>query len=187
MNINLVTSNSGKVEELTSILEPFGHNASQLNIPCPEIQASTLEKVVDFGLEWLHSQGTPAPLIIDDAGVFVDELKGFPGVYSRYVYDTINPNGLLKQMEGIDNRSASFKCVIGLLLEDGSTHKFVGECPGNIIHEMRGNGGFGYDPIFIPEGYDKTFAELPPEDKNRVSHRGRAMQKLIKFISEKGF
>ena len=87
MNINLVTSNSGKVEELTSILGPFGHNASQLNIPCPEIQASTLEKVVDFGLEWLHSQGTPAPLIIDDAGVFVDALKGFPGVYSRYVYD----------------------------------------------------------------------------------------------------
>ena len=187
MNINLVTSNSGKVEELTSILEPFGHNASQLNIPCPEIQASTLEKVVDFGLEWLHSQGTPAPLIIDDAGVFVDELKGFPGVYSRYVYDTISPNGLLKQMEGIDNRSASFKCVIGLLLEDSSTHKFVGECHGNIIHEMRGDGGFGYDPVFIPEGYEKTFAELPPEDKNRVSHRGRAMQKLIEFISEKGF
>ena len=126
-------------------------------------------------------------MIIDDAGVFVDELKGFPGVYSRYVYDTISPNGLLKQMEGIGNRSASFKCVLGLLLEDGSTHKFVGECHGNIIHEMRGEGGFGYDPVFIPEGYDKTFAELSQEDKNRVSHRGRAMQKLIAFISEKGF
>ncbi len=186
MNINLVTSNQGKVEELTSILEPFGHNASQLDISCPEIQASTLEEVVDFGLEWLHNQGTKSPLVIDDAGVFVDELKGFPGVYSRYVYDTISPKGLLKQMEGIENRAASFKCVLGLLLEDGSTHKFVGECNGNIIHEIRGDGGFGYDPIFIPDGSDRTFAELLPEEKNEISHRGRAMKNLLSFISEKG-
>ena len=69
------------------------------------------------------------------------------------------------------------------MLEDGSKHKFVGECKGNLIQEMRGTGGFGYDPIFIPDGYKKTFSELSPEEKNGISHRGRAMEKLIKFLS----
>jgi len=186
VNINLVTSNQGKVEELTAILRPFGHTASQLLVECPEIQAMTLEEVVDFGLTWLHGQKTQTPLIIDDAGVFVEKLQGFPGVYSRYVYDTIGPQGLLRQLEHIEDRQASFKCVLGLLLEDGTTHKFVGECKGRIIHEMRGDGGFGYDPIFIPDGFDRTFAELPPKEKNEISHRGRAMQNLLTFISEKG-
>ena len=186
MNINLVTSNQGKVEELTAILRPFGHTASQLLVECPEIQAMTLEEVVDFGLTWLHGQKTQTPLIIDDAGVFVEKLQGFPGVYSRYVYDTIGPQGLVRQLEHIEDRQASFKCVLGLLLEDGTPHKFVGECKGRIIHEMRGDGGFGYDPIFIPDGFDRTFAELPSKEKNEISHRGNAMQHLLTFISEKG-
>ena len=160
MNINLVTSNQGKVEELTAILRPFGHTASQLPVQCPEIQAMTLEEVVDFGLTWLHDQKTQAPLIIDDAGVFVEKLQGFPGVYSRYVYDTIGLQVVLKQMESIDDRVTSFKCVIGLMLKDGTKHKFVGACKGNLIPEMRGSGGFGYDPIFIPDNFDKTFSEL---------------------------
>ena len=184
MNINLVTSNSGKVEELSSILEPFGHSASQLNVECPEIQTSSLEDVVDFGLDWLASKNVQTPLIIDDAGVFVEALKNFPGVYSRYVYDTIGLSGILRQMEGVENRAATFRCVLGLILDDGSKHKFVGECKGNLIHEMKGTGGFGYDPIFVPEGYDKTFLELSSEDKNKVSHRGSAMKKLINFLSE---
>tara|TARA_B100000214_G_C23780672_1_gene541203 strand:- start:179 stop:739 length:561 start_codon:yes stop_codon:yes gene_type:complete len=184
VNINLVTSNSGKVEELSSILEPFGHSASQLNVECPEIQTSTLEEVVDFGLDWLASKNVQTPLIIDDAGVFVEALKNFPGVYSRYVYDTIGLSGILRQMEGVENRAATFRCVLGLILDNGSKHKFVGECKGNLIHEMKGTGGFGYDPIFVPEGYDKTFSELSSEDKNKVSHRGSAMKKLINFLSE---
>ena len=184
MNINLVTSNSGKVEELTYILKPFGHNASQLKVECPEIQASTLEAVVDFGLDWLVAKKIQTPFIIDDAGIFIEALQNFPGVYSRYVYDTIGLQGVLKQMEGLEDRSTSFKCVIGLMLEDGTKHKFVGECKGDIIYEKRGTGGFGYDPIFIPEGYDKTFSELSPKEKNDVSHRGQAMKKLVDFLAE---
>ena len=184
MNINLVTSNLGKVEELTYILKPFGHTASQLNVECPEIQASTLEEVVDFGLDWLGAKKIQTPFIIDDAGIFVEALENFPGVYSRYVYDTIGLQGVLKQMESIVDRVTRFKCVLGLMFEDGSKHKFVGECKGNLIHEMRGTGGFGYDPIFIPDGYTKTFSELSPEEKNEVSHRGRAMHKLIDFLSK---
>ena len=184
MNINLVTSNLGKVEELTYILKPFGHKVSQLKVECPEIQASTLEEVVDFGLDWLGAKKIQTPFIIDDAGIFVEALENFPGVYSRYVYDTIGLQGILKQMESIVDRITRFKCVLGLMLEDGSKHKFVGECKGNLIHEMRGTGGFGYDPIFIPDGYTKTFSELLPEEKNDVSHRGRAMHKLVDFLSK---
>tara|TARA_B110000014_G_C20051456_1_gene546987 strand:+ start:119 stop:682 length:564 start_codon:yes stop_codon:yes gene_type:complete len=184
VNINLVTSNLGKVEELTYILKPFGHKVSQLKVECPEIQASTLEEVVDFGLDWLGAKKIQTPFIIDDAGIFVEALENFPGVYSRYVYDTIGLQGILKQMESIVDRVTRFKCVLGLMLEDGSKHKFVGECKGNLIHEMRGTGGFGYDPIFIPDGYTKTFSELLPEEKNDVSHRGRAMHKLVDFLSK---
>ena len=155
-----------------------------MNVECPEIQATTLEEVVDFGLDWLGAKKIQTPFIIDDAGIFVEALENFPGVYSRYVYDTIGLQGVLKQMESIDDRVTRFKCVIGLMLEDGSKHKFVGECKGNLIHEMRGTGGFGYDPIFIPDGHNKTFSELSPEEKNDVSHRGRAMHKLVDFLSK---
>ena len=107
MNINLVTSNSGKVEELSSILEPFGHSASQLNVECPEIQTSTLEEVVDFGLDWLQKTTKP-PFVIDDSGVFIDFFNGFPGVYTRYIYDTIGLKGVLRQMEDVEDR----KCTL---------------------------------------------------------------------------
>ena len=185
MELKVVTSNDGKIKEFKQAFEKTPVFPTKVSVPYPEVQASSLEEVVDFGLDNLKDKIQP-PFIIDDAGVFVDGLEGFPGVYSRYVYDTIGLQGILKQMENLDDRQASFKCVLGLLLEDGTTHKFVGECKGRIIHEMRGDGGFGYDPIFIPDGFDRTFSELPPEEKNEISHRGRAMQNLLAFISEKG-
>ena len=185
MELKVVTSNDGKIKEFKQAFEKTPVFPTKVSVPYPEVQASSLEEVVDFGLDNLKDKIQP-PFIIDDAGVFVDGLEGFPGVYSRYVYDTIGLQGILKQMENLEDRQASFKCVLGLLLEDGTTHKFVGECKGRIIHEMRGDGGFGYDPIFIPDGFDRTFAELPPEEKNEISHRGRAMQNLLAFISEKG-
>ena len=185
MELKVVTSNDGKIKEFKQAFEKTPVFPTKVSVPYPEVQASSLEEVVDFGLDNLKDK-IQTPLIIDDAGVFVEKLQGFPGVYSRYVYDTIGSQGLLRQLEHIEDRQASFKCVLGLLLEDGTTHKFVGECKGRIIHEMRGDGGFGYDPIFIPDGFDRTFAELPPEEKNEISHRGRAMQNLLAFISEKG-
>ena len=185
MELKVVTSNDGKIKEFKQAFEKTHVFPTKISVPYPEVQASSLEEVVDFGLDNLKDKIQP-PFIIDDAGVFADGLEGFPGVYSRYVYDTIGLQGILKQMENLENRQGSFKCVLGLLLENGDKYKFVGECKGTIINEMRGDNGFGYDPIFIPEGHDMTFAELPPEAKNEISHRGRAMQKLIKFISEKG-
>jgi non-canonical purine NTP pyrophosphatase, rdgB/HAM1 family len=123
----------------------------------------------------------------DDTGLEVDSLNGEPGVYSaRYA----NPNGhdsmanmqkLLHKLYGMENRKAHFKTVICLIL-NGKQHIFEGIIQGRIGKEMKGNNGFGYDPIFIPEGYDKCFAELPSNIKNKISHRAKAIEKLIKFI-----
>ena len=185
IELKVVTSNDGKIKEFKQAFDKTQVHPVKVPVGYPEVQASSLEEVVDFGLSWLKEKIHP-PFVIDDAGVFVDGLNGFPGAYSRYVYDTIGPQGLLKQMEGQDNRTASFKCVLGLLLEDGTVHKFIGECKGKIIHDLKGDNGFGYDPVFVPDGFDRTFAELPPEEKNETSHRGRAMKGLLAFISEKG-
>ena len=85
-------------------------------------------------------------------------------------------------MEDVEVSKCTFRCVLGLLTESGEKQKFVGECSGTLINELRGDEGFGYDPIFIPEGFDKTFAELASEEKNSISHRGKAMGKLIDFL-----
>ena len=183
IELKIVTSNDGKIDEFKAAFQELPYYPTKISVDYPEIQASTLEEVVDFGLDWLKGKVQP-PFIIDDAGVFLESLEGFPGVYSRYIYDTIGLEGVLKQMEDRDNRNISFKCVLGLLLEDGTKHKFVGECHGQLIHEPKGEGGFGYDPLFIPNNLDKTFAELTTEQKNEISHRGIALRKLLDFIKK---
>tara|TARA_B100000609_G_scaffold82767_1_gene66025 strand:+ start:101 stop:682 length:582 start_codon:yes stop_codon:yes gene_type:complete len=179
--LQIITSNNGKIKEFKEIFGDSKYLPVQNNIDYPEIQALSLEEVVDFGLSWLREKIEP-PFVIDDSGVFIDNFDGFPGVYTRYVYDTIGLAGVLRQMEGVDNRACTFRCVLGLLTESGEKQKFVGECSGTLINELRGDGGFGYDPIFIPEGFDKTFAELASEEKNSISHRGKAMRELIDFL-----
>ena len=181
IDLQIVTSNNGKIKEFKDIFGKTHFNPVKTNMDYPEIQASNLEDVVDFGLSWLHGKIKP-PFVIDDSGVFISNFNGFPGVYTRYIYDTIGLKGVLRQMENIDNRACTFRCVLGLLTESGEKQKFVGECSGTLINELRGDGGFGYDPIFIPQGFDKTFAELAPEEKNGISHRGKAMRKLIDFL-----
>lgn len=125
----------------------------------------------------------------DDSGLEVEALNGDPGVFSaRYASptktDADNVHKLLKNMEGKTNRKARFKTVIALIL-DAETHLFTGEVYGNITHIPKGNNGFGYDPVFIPEGCYNTFAEMEAEEKNRLSHRARAVEKLIAFLNSK--
>ncbi len=123
----------------------------------------------------------------DDTGLLVNALNGAPGVYSaRYAgnqRDTeANIEKLLRELENKSDRSARFETVIALVLE-GEIHMFRGTVSGTIIQEKRGMYGFGYDPVFVPDGYDETFAELPPQVKNRISHRARAIEKLIHFLA----
>ncbi|MDX5477973.1 MAG: RdgB/HAM1 family non-canonical purine NTP pyrophosphatase, partial [Cyclobacteriaceae bacterium] len=122
----------------------------------------------------------------DDTGLEVEALDGAPGVYSgRYAgeprSDERNLEKLLREMHGITNRKARFRTVIALI-QGGKEYAFEGVAEGEIIKEKTGTGGFGYDPVFKPTGYDKTFAELSMEEKNQISHRGKAVQALIKFL-----
>jgi XTP/dITP diphosphohydrolase len=126
----------------------------------------------------------------DDTGLEIDALDGRPGVYSaRYAGEgcsfSDNINKILEELEGAENRKAKFRCVICLIL-DGEEYLFEGRIDGNITRERKGDTGFGYDPVFIPNGYHQTFAEMPPYLKNGVSHRGRAMEKMMKFVKRTG-
>ncbi|WP_439881430.1 non-canonical purine NTP diphosphatase [Pontibacter sp. MBLB2868] len=123
----------------------------------------------------------------DDTGLEVEALGGAPGVYSaRYAgpqrSDSDNIQHLLKNLEPHQNRRARFRTCITLIL-DGKEHQFEGIVEGTITTDWQGNKGFGYDPVFMPQGYNKTFAEMTPEEKNLISHRGRAVQKLVVFLS----
>lgn len=122
----------------------------------------------------------------DDTGLEVEALNGAPGVYSsRYAGEDGNPENnmrkLIAELQGKENRKARFRTVIALLL-NGETHFFEGEIRGRIIEEKRGEAGFGYDPIFMPDDYDKTFAQLGDDVKNNISHRAIATQKLVDFL-----
>lgn len=124
----------------------------------------------------------------DDTGLEVDALGGAPGVYSaRYAgekasYDE-NVTKLLQELEGEQNRAARFKTVVSLIL-DGKEYLFEGKVEGRILKQRSGGGGFGYDPVFQPEGYNETFAQMPSDLKNRISHRGKAMAQLIRFLQD---
>ncbi len=122
----------------------------------------------------------------DDTGLEVDALGGAPGVYSaRYAGPRCladdNMNLLLKNLDGVSSRSAQFRTVIHLVLPEGQW-SFEGIIRGTLLHERRGSGGFGYDPLFLPEGHDRTLAEMSLAEKNRISHRGEAVRKLAEFL-----
>ncbi len=126
--------------------------------------------------------------ISDDTGLLVDALDGRPGVYSaRYAGEHCsadeNIDKLLSELEGVEDRSARFRTIIALVM-DGVEYLFGGEVEGSIATERKGEGGFGYDPVFIPSGYDISFSEMTPDQKNSISHRGLALQGLVKFLKE---
>jgi XTP/dITP diphosphohydrolase len=158
-----------------------GYELERLDTAYPEIQANTLEETIVPGLTWLISK-YDRPVMIDDSGFFVDALKGFPGVFSSYVFKTIGCEGMLRLMEGRPDRSARFECCIGFMAPGDEPFIAKGVAKGTVSHEMRGSGGFGYDPIFINEGHTKTYAELDVEEKSKVSHRGKAIESFVKEL-----
>ena len=129
------------------------------------------------------------PCFSDDSGLEVEALNNEPGVYSaRYAgdprSDERNMDKLLQVLEGVENRNACFKTVLAYIDNSGKEHYFEGKIEGKITKEKRGDGGFGYDPIFIPNGFDKTFAELSLEEKGKISHRALAVEKFIKHLNQ---
>ncbi|MCD6503147.1 MAG: non-canonical purine NTP pyrophosphatase, RdgB/HAM1 family [Thermoplasmata archaeon] len=177
-----ITSNEHKFREAREILKEYNIKLERLSMPVEEIQADSIEEVAYHSMKSLVDRKIiPAMAFLEDAGLFIRALKGFPGVYSAYVYKTIGCRGILKLMENVKDRYAEFRSAVALY--DGkSIHVFTGVCKGTIGFEERGSAGFGFDPIFVPEGYNKTYAELGEEIKNKISHRSRAILSMVKYL-----
>jgi XTP/dITP diphosphohydrolase len=121
---------------------------------------------------------------VEDSGIFVDALKGFPGPYSRYIHDTVGIGSIITLMENVENRAAHFRSVVAFGSSEEQPVCFVGKVEGKISLRKRGTGGFGYDPIFVPlEGDGRTFGEMTMEEKNRFSHRARALRLFAEWYS----
>ena len=187
MQLVIATRNANKLREIRSVL---GLNESQVKssfdfpqIPDVVEDKDTLEgNAIKKAMTIASATGCWA--LADDSGLEVDALGGAPGVYSaRYAGEHCsymdNCNKLLFELDGQTNRRARFRTVLALVNLVGEVRTLEGAMDGVITTSMRGNDGFGYDPVFIPEGYDLTYAELDPEEKNRISHRGRALQAAI--------
>lgn len=190
--IVFATNNAHKLGELRTMLAGRYDVLSLNDIGCcqdiPE-DADTFEGNALCKARWV-AEHYGISCFADDSGLEVDVLGGAPGVYSaRYSgvhgNDDANNALVLKNMEGKANRRARFRCVIAYVTPDGTEHTFSGAVEGNIIDKLTGIGGFGYDPMFQPIGWTKTFAEATPEEKNAISHRGRAVAQLIEFLDNK--
>ena len=183
------TNNAHKLEEVAAILGDQVELLSLNDIGCqadiPET-AETLEGNALLKSYYIY-KNYHLDCFADDTGLEVEALNGAPGVYSaRYAggegHDAqANMLKLLHELDGKENRKAQFRTAISLIL-DGKEYLFEGVIKGEIIKEKRGDSGFGYDPVFMPEGYDRTFAELGNDIKNQISHRALAVQKLCEFL-----
>ena len=191
MELVFATNNQHKIREISALLNDdfriLGLTDLKITEDIPE-EADTLEENATFKARFVHER-TGMNVFADDTGLEVSALDGAPGVYSaRYAGEAKsfddNIDKLLREMESASERSARFRTVIALIL-DSKEYLFEGIVEGEIIRERRGTGGFGYDPVFIATGYDLTFAEIPLEEKNRISHRARAMKQLLAFLNER--
>ncbi|HWH09264.1 MAG TPA: non-canonical purine NTP pyrophosphatase, partial [Candidatus Thermoplasmatota archaeon] len=165
------------LHEASEALAPLGVEVVGSDLRPVEIQADSLHEVSRAKCEVLVGRLDP-PFMVDDGGLFVPALRDFPGVYSAHALKTIGVPGILRLMEGVEDRRARFEAVVSY--HDGrGVRSFHGRCDGTLTTAPRAAGhGFGFDPIFVPEGQDRTFAELPASYKNRFSHRGRALAAL---------
>lgn len=185
------TNNLHKLEEVRDILGGSFRIASLKEIGCTDDIPETADTLEGNALQKARyvKDKFGYDCFADDTGLEVEALGGAPGVFSaRYAgpgHDSeANMQKLLKELEGKTNRQAQFRTVVALILE-GREYTFEGIVRGTILTERRGTAGFGYDPVFVPEGYAETFAEMGSEEKNRISHRARAVQKLADFLHKR--
>jgi XTP/dITP diphosphohydrolase len=190
MKLVFSTNNKHKIREISDLLdgrfEIIGLADIGITEDIPEDEDNLAGNAM-FKARYVHDR-TGLNVFADDTGLEVDALDGAPGVYSaRYAGESKDPSDnivkLLKELEGAKNRKARFRTVIALIYNN-SEHLFEGKVEGRIIQKRRGTGGFGYDSVFIAEGYDLTFAEMPLAEKNKISHRAQAMKKLLEFLTQ---
>jgi XTP/dITP diphosphohydrolase len=187
----IATHNKGKLEEMAHLLEPFGVSvvgAGDMKLPEPE---ETEDTFVGNARIKAHAaaKATGLPALSDDSGITIDALDGAPGVYTADWAETPNGRDFVMAMTRAHEeleakaaphpRTAQFRCTLVLAWPDGHDEVFEGVAPGHLVWPMRGEAGFGYDPMFIPDGYDVTYAEMDRWEKNKISHRARAVEKFV--------
>ncbi len=183
------TRNEHKVEEYKELLKDQNVEIRSLN------EYPGFEEVEETGSTFLENAELKAvaackycdvPAFADDSGLEVEALNGAPGIYSARYADTNSKRiaRVLDELKGKDNRRARFTCVIAIAVNGEAVANFTGHVNGVIVDAPRGAGGFGYDPIFLPDGYDQTFGEMPAELKNRISHRAMACKSAIEFVED---
>ena len=198
MKVVLASKNQHKLVEISAILSKLGIELvlqSQLGVDIDVEETGTTFEENSFLKAEAVMKATGLPALADDSGIAVDALNGEPGIYSaRYGFDeSLDDAGrmylLLKNAENVpdEKRQAKFVCVITLVMPDGSSVQARGEAHGMLLREPRGSNGFGYDPIFFYPPLNRGFAELPPEEKNRVSHRAVALDLMYKKLEELGY
>lgn len=178
------TGNVNKFNEACSVLGSRGLALGMLRVKDVEIQSDSLKEIASASVVEAFKRCN-LPVFVEDAGLFIEALNGFPGPYTAYVYKTINNEGILKLLNNMENRRAKFQSAIAYLDETLSEPLcFMGESSGKITLTQRrqqGKPGFGFDPIFQPDGSEKSFAEMTIEEKNGFSHRADALQKFAQY------
>jgi XTP/dITP diphosphohydrolase len=189
MKICFATNNLNKLAEIQSKVGSAIQLMSLKEIGCNEELPETQDSIEGNALQKAQYvfDNFHVPCFADDTGLCIDALNGAPGVFSaRYAGPECNSNNniqkVLNELKGIDNRSAFFKTCIALKMGRNPI-LFEGICKGEILNELKGEKGFGYDPIFMPDGYNLSFAEMSMEEKNKISHRGIATEKLLLFLT----
>lgn len=192
MKLIIASNNEGKIKEYKEILKPFGYDVisqkeAGIDIEIPETGTNYRENAL------LKAEGiyklTKTAVLSDDSGLSIDFLNGGPGLYSARFKSNLSQKEknqyIIDEMKDTDNRKAKFVCSICFIFENGEKIEVQGICNGKISRKIEGERGFGYDPIFIPDGYDKTFSDIGQEEKNKISHRALAIKELIEKLKSK--
>ena len=183
--IFFATSNVHKFDEARVVLSQYGLATAMIRMKGKEIQSDSLAEIAAVSASGAYNQ-LQLPTIVEDAGLFINALNGFPGPYAAYIYKTIGNAGILTLMQTIQDRQATFRSAIAYCESSSEVICFEGEAAGRITKEQHKGerSAFGFDPIFQPDGVDKTFAEMTLAEKNRFSHRAAALREFAEWYKK---
>ncbi len=177
-----MTQNQHKLTELRPLFERFDVSFDTTSVEKFEIRADDVEAVAHEAAITAYD-ALKRPVVLDDTGLFIDALNGFPGTYSAYVSKAIGNEGILRLMNNVDERTAKFVTAVGYA-DGNAIQTFVGVMPGNVARTPAGETGFGYDPIFVPQGETRTYAQLSLSEKVNISHRTKAFRKFLDWYTK---